>query len=172
MEKNDFVFTTPMSFVATSNSILYTGAQPVFIDIDEKTGNICTVKLEKEIKKFNKKGKKIKALIAIDYGGCPADWPKIRSLTKKNNIILINDGCHAIGSSIKNDTCYAIKYADFVTYSFHPAKQITTGEGGAVLTNNKNFDKRIKTLRSHGIIKDEKNFFGVKIWLNSGLIID
>ena len=155
-KKNDIILTTPLSFVATSNCILYSGAKPIFIDIDESTGNICTIKLQKKIKELEKKRKKIKAVIAIDYGGCPSDWPKLKSITKKKKIILINDGCHALGSAINNDINYAIKYADFVTYSFHPVKPITTGEGGAILTNNKIIDEKLKILRTHGIKKNEK----------------
>tara|TARA_B100000029_G_scaffold516834_1_gene635729 strand:- start:12574 stop:13734 length:1161 start_codon:yes stop_codon:yes gene_type:complete len=161
-KKNDIIITTPLSFVATSNCILYSGAQPVFVDINVNTGNICTVKLEKKIKQLEKKNKTIKAVIAIDYGGCPSDWPKLKSITKKRNIALINDGCHALGSKINNNQKYAIKYADFVTYSFHPVKPITTGEGGAVITNNKKIDNLIKTLRTHGIVKNEKKF----LWHN------
>ena len=155
-KKNDILITTPLSFVATSNCILYSGAQPVFVDVDSKTGNICPDKLIKKIKDLNKRKKKIKAVIAIDYGGCPSNWPKLRAITKKNNIMLINDGCHGLGAEINGKISYAIKYADFVTYSFHPVKPITTGEGGAVITNNKLIDLKIKALRTHGISRNIK----------------
>jgi len=161
-KKNDIILTTPLSFVATSNCVIYSGAKPVFVDIDYKTGNICTAKLEKIIKKLEKKNKTIKAVIAIDYGGCPSNWPKLKEITKKKNITLINDGCHGLGSKISDNQKYAIKYADFVTYSFHPVKPITTGEGGAVITNNKKIDYLIKSLRTHGIVKNEKKF----LWHN------
>ncbi len=155
-KKGDIILTTPLSFVATSNCILYAGATPVFVDIDVSTGNICPVKLSKKINSLTKKNKKIKAVIAIDYGGCPCDWAKLKSITKKNKILLINDGCHSLGSSINNNKQYASKFADFVTYSFHPVKPITTGEGGAILTNNKKVDYKIKKLRTHGIEKITK----------------
>ena len=77
-------------------------------------------------------------------------------IAKRKKITLINDGCHALGSAINNNINYAIKYADFVTYSFHPVKPITTGEGGAILTNNKKVDEKIKILRTHGIKKNIK----------------
>jgi perosamine synthetase len=167
-KKNDIVFTTPLSFVATSNCILYSGATPIFVDIDKKTGNICPKNLEKKINKLKKnKKKKLKAVIAIDYGGCPSDWPKLKSITKKNNLVLINDGCHGLGAEINGNMSYAIKYADHVTYSFHPVKPITTGEGGAVLTNDKLVDKKIKLLRTHGIEKDTKVF----LWHNDMKIL-
>tara|TARA_B100001996_G_scaffold379312_1_gene364872 strand:- start:414 stop:1574 length:1161 start_codon:yes stop_codon:yes gene_type:complete len=157
-KKNDIILTTPFSFVATSNCILYSGASPIFVDIDSNTGNICPIKLEKKIKQLEKRKKKIKAVIAIDYGGCPSDWLKLRSITKRRNITLINDGCHALGSAINKNQKYAIKFADFVTYSFHPVKPITTGEGGAILTNNKAIDEKLKMLRTHGIKKNEKKY--------------
>lgn len=152
-KKGDVILTTPNSFVATSNCILYSNATPVFVDIDKNTGNICPSNLEKKITLLTKKSKKIKAVIAIDYGGQPSDWPRLKSIVKKKNIILINDGCHSLGSSINKDKKYANKYADFVTYSFHPVKPITTGEGGAILTNNKKIDNKLKELRTHGITK-------------------
>jgi UDP-4-amino-4,6-dideoxy-L-N-acetyl-beta-L-altrosamine transaminase len=161
-KKNDVVITTPLSFVATSNSILYAGAQPVFVDIDYKSGNLCPNNLNEKIKELKKKKKRIKAVIAIDYGGCPSEWRKLRSITKKNKILLINDGCHGLGAKINKNFAYAIKYADFVTYSFHPVKPITTGEGGAILTNDKFINDKIKKLRSHGITKNIKKY----LWHN------
>lgn len=153
-KKKDIILTTPLSFVATSNCILHTGATPIFVDIDEDTGNICPKKIIKKIEVLKRKRKKIKAIIAIDYGGMPSKWTDIYRIAKKNNIVLINDCCHALGSSIKKNTKYAIKYADFVSFSFHPVKTITTGEGGAILTNNSQIDKKLKILRTHGIQKD------------------
>ncbi len=153
-KKGDVIISTPNSFVATSNCIVYSGASPVFVDIDYKTGNICTKSLEKKIQLLKKQKKKIKAIIAIDYGGCPADWPKLQKISKKNKIILINDGCHSLGASIQKNFKYAAKYADFVTYSFHPVKSITTGEGGAIVSNNKQVDQLLKNLRTHGIEKN------------------
>ena len=155
-KKNDIIITTPLSFVATSNCILYSGAKPIFVDVDINTGNMCPYKLQEKIIELRKNKKKIKAVIAIDYGGCPSNWPKLKSITKKNKIILINDGCHGLGAEINNKITYAIKYADYVTYSFHPVKPITTGEGGAVITNNKFVDSKIKQLRTHGITKLKK----------------
>ena len=95
--------------------------------------------LETELKKDKKK--KIKAAVIVDYGGQPAQWKKFLKL-KKYKIQLVNDNCHALGSSYYKDTGYAVKYADLVSLSFHPVKVITTGEGGAILTNNKIYDKK------------------------------
>ena len=110
-------------------------------------------KLEEKLKKD--KYKKIKSAIITDYGGQPANWKKFLKL-KKYGIKLVNDNCHAIGSRIDNNSGYACKYADITTLSFHPAKAITTGEGGAILYNDKNLNYRIKILRSHGIERKKK----------------
>lgn len=163
-KKGDVILTTPMSFVATTNCVLYSNAKPIFVDIDRNTGNICTKELKKKINLLKNTKTKIKAIIVTDYGGYPSNWPQIKKIAKIDKITLINDSCHSIGSSINGNHKYAIKYADFVTFSFHPVKTITTGEGGAVLTNKKKIDKKIKLLRSHGIIKDKsKNFWEYKI---------
>lgn len=155
-KKNDIILTTPISFLATSNSIVYVGATPAFVDIEEKTGNICVKKLEIKIKQLKKNNKKIKAIIAMDYGGFPCNWKELKKISKKYNLILINDNCHALGSTLDGSYKYAIKYADFVTLSFHPVKSITTAEGGAVISKNKSIDNLIKSLRSHGVEKKEK----------------
>lgn len=150
-KENDIILTTPLSFVATSNCILYANAKPIFVDIDLNTGNICTSKLKEKIINLKKKKKLIKAIIAMDYGGIPCEWEKLKLISTKYNIILINDGCHSMGSSINNDISYALKFADYVTYSFHPVKSITTGEGGAILSKDSKLDFKLKTLRTHGI---------------------
>ena len=155
-KKGDLILTTPNSFVATSNCILYSGATPIFIDIDENTGNISVDKLSLKIKELKKKNKNVKAIVAIDYGGCPSDWPRLSVVAKKNKIILINDSCHSLGSSINKNKAYNSKYADFATYSFHPVKPITTGEGGAIISNDKKVDLKLKLLRTHGIEKNPK----------------
>ena len=135
--KNDYVITSPISFLATSNAILYSNARPIFVDINETTYNIDENLVEKKILELKKKNKYIKALIATDFAGNPCNWKRLKSLSKKYNFLLINDNCHALGAKYYNDYKYAQKFADIVTHSFHPVKQITTGEGGALLTNNK-----------------------------------
>lgn len=155
-KKNDIILTTPITFLASSNCILYSEATPSFVDIDFNTGNICPSKLEIKIKKLRKKRKKIKAIIAVDFAGNPCDWKKLSTISKKYKINLINDNCHAIGSSLNKNSKYAIKYADYVTLSFHPVKSITTGEGGAIISKNKEIDRTIKILRAHGVEKKPK----------------
>jgi UDP-4-amino-4,6-dideoxy-N-acetyl-beta-L-altrosamine transaminase len=153
-KKNDIIIVPPITFVSSVNSILHCGATPMFIDINMDDYSIDLLKLEKALKQ--NKNKKIKAVIVTDYAGHPSDWKKLYKLKKKYKIVLINDNCHAIGASIDRNKGYASKYADFVSLSFHPVKTITTGEGGAVLTNNKDYAKKIQLLRSHGIERNKK----------------
>jgi len=150
-KKGDLIAVPPITFLSSVNTIEHCGAKPLFIDIDLNDYCMDPNILEKALKKDKKR--KIKAAIIVDYGGQPAQWEKFFTLKKKYKIKLINDNCHALGSSINQDQGYAVKYADLVSLSFHPVKAITTGEGGAILTNNITYEKKAKILRSHGIIK-------------------
>ena len=152
LKRKDIVCSSPISFLAGANMVHNCGGKNVFIDIDPKTNNIDPDRLEKFLSK-----KKIKAVMATDYGGYPCDWKKLKYLSKKYNFYLINDNCHAIGSKYFGDIGYAAKYADLVTHSYHAIKNITTGEGGSILTNNKFFYEKIKILRNHGLLKVSKN---------------
>lgn len=154
-KEEDIIITSPITFLASANCAIYAGANVDFADINEKTYTIDPNKLEEKIKFYLSQNKKIKAVVAVDYAGHPCDWEALKTLKEKYDFQLVNDYCHALGAEFNNDFQYAVKYADVVNLSFHPVKHITTGEGGAVLTNNKELDKRIKTLRTHGITKDE-----------------
>ena len=156
-KKNDIVITTPITFLATLNSIIYNNATPVLVDINEKTLNLDLNFLEDTIIKLKKKNKKIKSLIGVDFSGSPCDWKSIKFLSNKYNFSTVNDNCHAIGAEYYNNIGYAVKHADIVTHSYHPVKNITTGEGGALFTNNKKLYEKIKYLKSHGVVK-EKNW--------------
>ena len=150
-KKNDIVITTPTTFIATSNCILYCGATPMFVDVEKKYFTIDINKLEKKVKLLKKQKKNVVGIIATDFAGHPCDWRGLKKISKRYKISLINDNCHALGAEIDNNKGYAVKYADIVTHSYHPVKNITTGEGGSILTNNKLLDKKIKVLRTHGI---------------------
>tara|TARA_X000000950_G_scaffold29994_1_gene32447 strand:+ start:1891 stop:3033 length:1143 start_codon:yes stop_codon:yes gene_type:complete len=155
-KKGDLIAVPPITFLSSVNTIEHCGAKPIFIDINLNDYCMDPDILEAELKKDKKR--KIKAAIVVDYAGQPAQWKKFLKLKKKYNIKLVNDNCHALGSSYKNDTGYAVKYADLVSLSFHPVKAITTGEGGAILTNNSVYDKKAKLIRSHGIIRKKKHW--------------
>lgn len=151
LSSKDKVVTSPISFLASANCVEYVGAKVDFCDIDKKTYTLDPNKLEDKLKKE----KNIKAAIIVDYAGHPAAWEDFLYLKKKYKIFLINDNCHALGSKIKNDHSYSLKYADIVTQSFHPVKHITTGEGGAVITNSNFISSKIELLRNHGMVKKD-----------------
>lgn len=154
-KKGDVIITTPITFLASANCAIYVGATVDFADIEKESYTIDPNKLEEKIKFYRKQNKNIKAVVAVDFAGHPCNWDALKSLKNKYNFQLVNDFCHALGAEYNNNIQYAVKYADAVNLSFHPVKHITTGEGGAVLTNNEELDKRIKILRTHGMTKDE-----------------
>ena len=152
--KDDTIITSPITFAASANCAVYAGATPDFVDINPTSYTIDVNKLESKIKTLASNGKKVKAVVAVDYAGHPCDWEGLRSLADKYEFQLVNDYCHAFGAEYKNDFHYAVKYADAVNLSFHPVKHITSGEGGVALTNSREIDTKIKILRTHGITKD------------------
>ncbi|MCD6318368.1 UDP-4-amino-4,6-dideoxy-N-acetyl-beta-L-altrosamine transaminase [Candidatus Aerophobetes bacterium] len=159
IRKDDEVITTPISFVATSNCILYSGAKPVFADIKEDTYTIDPEEIEKKITPFTR------AIIPVDFAGQPADLEKIHQIAKENNLVVIEDASHALGAEyrcnsqlsnwLKVGSCY---HSDMTIFSFHPVKLITTGEGGAVITNNKKFYEKLLLFRNHGITRNRNRF--------------
>jgi perosamine synthetase len=153
-QSNDIIITSPLTFLATANCILYAGATPDFVDIDPISYTIDPNKVEKKLKHYRSIGKNVKAVIGIDFAGHPCDWKALRDIADNYSLQLVNDNCHALGATFQNDKQYAVKYADLVTQSYHPVKHITTGEGGAVLTNNSELDERVRRLRTHGISKN------------------
>tara|TARA_B100000780_G_C21088399_1_gene438540 strand:- start:78 stop:1256 length:1179 start_codon:yes stop_codon:yes gene_type:complete len=154
LKKNDIVWTSPNSFVASSNSALYCGAKVDFIDIDLETNSISLNELEKKLKIAKKKKKLPKILISVHFGGAPNYQDKIHKLSKKYNFKIIEDACHALGAKYLNQKMGNCKWSDITVFSFHAAKVITTGEGGMVTTNNKELYNKILMLRSHGITRD------------------
>jgi len=153
-QPGDIVITSPITFLATANCIVYAGAIPDFIDIDPNTYTLDPNLAEEKVKFYQSKGKKVKAIIGVDYAGHPCDWNALREIADKYDLQLVNDNCHALGASYFDDKQYAIKYADIITQSYHPVKHLTTGEGGAILTNNPEIDDKVRRLRSHGMTKD------------------
>ena len=151
-KKGDKIITTPLSFLATANCIVQNNATPVFVDVENKTFTIDPQKLEDKLKKRH-----YKAVIAVDYGGHPCDWPSLKYLSKKYNFTLINDACHSIGSKYKNNIKYACYYADYVTHSYHPVKTITTGEGGSIFCKDKLIAEKIYKIRNHSMERNLRN---------------
>ena len=150
----DIVITTPITFLATANCIVYTGATPDFVDIDPVTYTIDMGLAEEKVKYYQSKGQNVKAIIGVDYAGHPCDWKTLREIADKYELQLVNDNCHSLGATYFDDKQYAVKYADVVIQSYHPVKHITTGEGGSILTNNSGIDRKVRRLRTHGMTKD------------------
>lgn len=144
----DEVITTPLTFAASANCALYVGARVIFADIDKETYEIDPDKIEELITN------KTKAIVSVDFTGQTANLDKIKQICKKHNLILIEDAAQSFGTSYKGQMVGSI--ADITTFSFHPVKSITCGEGGAVTTNNDEFGKRISLFARHGITHDEK----------------
>ncbi|MBW1615275.1 MAG: UDP-4-amino-4,6-dideoxy-N-acetyl-beta-L-altrosamine transaminase [Deltaproteobacteria bacterium] len=154
---NDIIWTTPNTFAATANAALYCGAKPDFIDINPNTYNISVEKLEEKLIQAKKDNKLPKAIIPVHFAGQAAELKKIDALSRKYGFAVIEDAAHAIGTKYKDGKYIGdCKYSNIAAFSFHPVKTITTGEGGAAVTNNKKTYKKLLMLRSHGIIKTDK----------------
>ena len=141
----DEVLVPALTFAASSNCVLYMGAKPVFVDIDEYTLNIDLADLESKI------SPKTKAIIPIDFTGQSVDIDQIMAIAKKHNLIVIEDAAHALGSKYKGEPV-GLK-AHMTMFSFHPVKPITTGEGGIIVTNDETYYHRMLMFRTHGITK-------------------
>ncbi|MCT7523892.1 UDP-4-amino-4,6-dideoxy-N-acetyl-beta-L-altrosamine transaminase [Aliarcobacter cryaerophilus] len=146
LNKGDKVITTPNSFVATSNSILYVEAKPIFVDIKED-GNIDLDLCEEELKKDSS----IKAIYVVHFSGNPIEQEKLKYLKESYNIKILEDCAHSLGASFGNMKAGSCENSDCSILSFHPVKHITTGEGGAVTTNSKEIYEKLLELRAHGI---------------------
>ena len=144
----DEVITTPNSFLATANAILYVGATPVFVDIELDQFGIDATKIEAAITKNTK------AIIPVHFAGFPVNLEIIQQLSKKYNLKVIEDSCHALGATYKNSLIGSCNYSDCSTFSFHPVKHIATGEGGMITTNSNDVYQKLLTLRTHGVTKD------------------
>ena len=148
LSKGDKVLTTPNSFLATSNAILYANAKPVFIDIT-KEGNIDLDLCEIELKKDST----IKAIYAVAFSGNMLDQRKLQQLKETYNITILEDCAHAIGAKEGNIKAGSCTHSDISILSFHPVKHMTTGEGGAITTNSKELYEKLLILRGHGMVK-------------------
>lgn len=145
IEKGDQVITTPITFAATANAVVYCGGKPVFADVQKDTLNIEPKEIEEKITK------KTKAIAPVDFAGHPCDLDEIKKIAKKHKLLIIEDACHALGALYKGKRIGGL--ADMTILSFHPVKHITTGEGGMVLTNNKKFYEKLRIFRHHGAVK-------------------
>jgi UDP-4-amino-4,6-dideoxy-N-acetyl-beta-L-altrosamine transaminase len=150
----DYVWTSPVTFVASANCALYCGAQVDFVDIDEKTYNLCPLALEQKLIQAEQKGMLPKAVVAVHLCGQPCDMAAISRLAERYGFRVIEDASHAIGGQYQNQPIGSGRHSDITVFSFHPVKIITTAEGGAALTNSSVLAEKLMLLRSHGITRD------------------
>ena len=150
----DWLWTTPNTFVASANCALYCGAQVDFVDIDQRTCNLCPHKLEEKLIAAEKTGKLPKIVVPVHLTGQPCDMAAIHALSQKYGFRIIEDASHAIGGQYKSEPIGNGRYSDITVFSFHPVKIITTAEGGMALTNSDELATRMGLLRSHGITRD------------------
>lgn len=152
--KGDEIITSPNTFVATSNAALYLNAKPVFSDIEKETGNIDVSKLREKITD------KTKFIVPVHYSGNPVNLKELSEIAQEYDLKIIEDAAHSIGAKYKGKKIGNSEYSEMTIFSFHPVKHITTGEGGAVLTNNHDYYEKLLIFRSHGITKN--NFVNQK----------
>lgn len=179
--RGDVLLTSPITFAATANAALYSGATPVFVDVEADTGNMDVTLLAQSITK------RTKAIVPVHYAGHPVEMSAVKRIAREHGLIVIEDACHALGAEYKttvtgdqwpvvskeqrqehapgtgdreNDWIKvgSCAHSDMTVFSFHPVKQITTGEGGAVLTNSPEYYDRLRLFRTHGITKDPSKF--------------
>ena len=168
VQKGDEVITSPNSFAATANCILYAGGRPVFCDVEPEQWNLDPSKLEKHL------SRKIKGIIPVHFAGHPCDMESIAKIARKKKLFVLEDACHALGGEYrigkKKYRAGSCSHSDAAILSFHPVKSIATGEGGAVLTNRKDIYKKILAFRTHGITKDAGKFINKEeaFWNDGG----
>lgn len=148
----DEIVTTPITYAATGNAALLLGARPVFADIEPDTANLDAALAEAAI------GERTKALVPVDFAGLPADIDVFREIADRRGLVLIQDAAHSLGATYKGKPVG--NQADLTILSFHPVKTITTGEGGAVLTNDAALRDHLRLFRTHGVEKDPSKFEG------------
>ncbi len=148
LKAGDEAITTPMTFAATANCVLYQGATPVFADVRPDTLNIDPEQVEQHVTA------KTRAILPVDYAGHPADLGAILEIARRYGLLVIEDACHALGAEYRGRTVGSI--SDMTVFSFHPVKHITTGEGGMVTTNDARLAETLRRFRNHGISSDAR----------------
>lgn len=150
----DWLWTSPITFVASSNCALYCGARVEFVDIDPLTYNLSVERLEEKLIQAEKQGRLPKIVVPVHLCGQSCDMSAIAELSSKYGFRIIEDASHAVGALYRSEPVGNCRYSDITVFSFHPVKIVTTGEGGMVLTNTPELMEKMKLLRSHGITRD------------------
>ena len=156
--EGDYLWTTPITFVASANCGRYCGANIDFVDIDPKTGLMSIPKLAKKLEEAELKGKLPKIVVPVHLCGTSCEMATINKLSKQYGFAILEDASHAIGGSYGNKPVGSCAYSSICVFSFHPVKIITTGEGGLAVTNDPQLAERMTELRSHGITKNPERF--------------
>ncbi len=154
LKEHEWLWTTPISFAASSNCALYCGAKVDFVDIDPLTYNLCPIKLEEKLIQAEKENRLPKIVVPVHLSGQSCKMEEIARLSRKYGFSIIEDASHAIGGHYQSAPIGKCEYSDITVFSFHPVKIVTTAEGGIACTNNEMLAKRIELLRSHGITRD------------------
>jgi len=149
ISEGDEAITTPITFPATANAVVYCSGKPVFADIKEDTLNIDPEAIQ------NKLSAKTKAILPVDFAGHPAELDEIRGIARERGLVVIEDAAHALGAGYKGRRIGSL--SDMTVLSFHPVKHITTGEGGMILTDSREFYEKLKIFRHHGIVRDNQD---------------
>lgn len=152
--KGDWLWTTPITFVASANCGLYCGAKIDFIDIDPETWNLSIEKLKLKLEAAENSNRLPKIVVAVHLCGYPCDMEIIHELSKQYGFHVIEDASHAVGGKYKGEPIGSCQFSDITVFSFHPVKTITTGEGGMAVTNDRELSTRMELFRSHGITRD------------------
>lgn len=155
LSKDDWLWTTPITFVASANCGLYCGAKVDFVDIDPRNYNMCAKQLEEKLIIAEQQGRLPKVVIPVHFSGQPCDMKSIHALSQKYGFKIIEDASHAIGGKYKGEPIGNCRYSDITVFSFHPVKIVTTAEGGMAVTNDSKIAEQLNLLRSHGITRDE-----------------
>lgn len=150
----DYVWTSPITFVASANCALYCGASVDFVDVDAKTYNMSTGHLAEKLAIAKVNGRLPKVVIPVHYSGQSCDMSVIGALSKEYGFKVIEDASHAVGGKYRNEAIGNCRYSDISIFSFHPVKIITSGEGGMAMTNSSQLARRMRQLRSHGLTSD------------------
>ncbi|WBU40036.1 UDP-4-amino-4,6-dideoxy-N-acetyl-beta-L-altrosamine transaminase [Marinobacter alkaliphilus] len=153
--EGDWLWTTPITFVASANCGLYCGAKVDFVDIDPQTYNLCPNKLAEKLEQARQKNRLPKVLVAVHLCGQPCDMEAIHKLGQQYGFRIIEDASHAIGGKYRGEFIGSGRYSDITVFSFHPVKIVTTAEGGMALTNSDALASRMNLLRSHGVTRDQ-----------------
>jgi UDP-4-amino-4,6-dideoxy-N-acetyl-beta-L-altrosamine transaminase len=150
----DWLWTSPISFVASANCGLYCGAKVDFVDVDRRSGNMCVEALAQKLTDAERRGRLPKVVVPVHFGGQPCDMAPIHELATKYGCHIVEDASHAIGAKYRGEPIGGCQYSDITVFSFHPVKIITTAEGGMALSNDPKLAERMALLRSHGITRN------------------